>query len=74
MVRASEFEEVATAESRYGKIILRTTGKRTILNSYDAYHLAMELILAMEETDPDFVKETLASHEEGKLHKVLGMR
>lgn len=65
--------EPATAESRYGKIILRTIGKRVILSPDDALYLAQLLVLAIEQSDPDFFNETVAGFENRKLQKAIGM-
>jgi hypothetical protein len=73
MARASEFSEAATAESRHGKIILRSTGKRVILSPDDALYLAQLLVIAIEESDPEFFKEVVSDFDNRKLHRVLGM-
>lgn len=73
MAHLSEMMEPATAESRYGKIVLRTTGKRVILDPDDALYLAQLLVLAIEESDPDFFNKTVTTFENRKLQKALGM-
>ncbi len=73
MARSSEFEEPATAESRYGRIVLRSTGKRVFLNSREAYYLALELIIALEQTDPEYYRESVEANKESKLRGIIGM-